>query len=168
MMAITICYPYPILILWPADQLRGDDVPKRTENRTWPTNHRGNLLIHAGKAKNWLRPGDLARYPEMMFGHVVGIVDMTHCIPVTWKDEAGALAALPNHLKWIATHVHASGPWLWVFERPRRFANPVPCRGQQGLWECPGDWEHRICDPPEERYEHKIRAMNLAGESWQH
>lgn len=45
MKAITICQPYAELIAC------GE---KRVENRTWPTNHRGMLYIHAGKNRSWL------------------------------------------------------------------------------------------------------------------
>ena len=41
MKAITISQPWAHLIV------RGE---KRVENRTWPTEHRGPLAIHAGKS----------------------------------------------------------------------------------------------------------------------
>ena len=44
MKVITICQPYAELILL------GE---KRVENRTWPTNYRGTIGIHAGKSKAW-------------------------------------------------------------------------------------------------------------------
>jgi hypothetical protein len=45
MKALTICQPYAELIL------RGE---KLVENREWHTPHRGTILLHAGKSKDWL------------------------------------------------------------------------------------------------------------------
>lgn len=45
MKCLTICQPYAALIMLPDD----DDRAKRVENRTWSTNYRGPLLIHAAE-----------------------------------------------------------------------------------------------------------------------
>ena len=45
MKALTICQPYPHLIML------GE---KPVENRTWATSYRGPLAIHAGKSRQWL------------------------------------------------------------------------------------------------------------------
>ena len=49
MRCLTICIPYPSLIMLP------DDHPhkKRVENRTWQTSYRGPLLIHSGRNRQW-------------------------------------------------------------------------------------------------------------------
>lgn len=144
MMCLTICQSYAHLICTPAEELRDGDVPKRVENRTWPTAYRGALLIHAGKSKKWLRPGDESRYPEMLYGYVLGKAELIACIPVQWKTAEEAEAGLPARFKWIARHQHAgaSGYW-WVLENVVRFGVPVPARGQQGLFDLPGDWEEK-------------------------
>lgn len=117
MKALTIGQPYAELIL------RGE---KLIENRTWPTNHRGPLLIHAGKSRSWLDPGDEARYPGMVFGAIVGQAMVTACLRVEH---------LPAGLR---EHAHAHGPWCWVLQGAYA-VDPVPYRGAQGLFEVPDD-----------------------------
>lgn len=93
---------------------------KRIENRTWPTRHRGHLLIHAGRR----RPPD----PEdaaLPLGCIVGWMDVIDCVP---------LAKLPRRLR---RRPDAAGPWCWLLEDAHAFAEPVPAVGQCGLWRVP-------------------------------
>jgi len=124
MKALTICQPYAELFML------GD---KRVENREWATNYRGPLLIHAGKSKEWLMPGDLQRFPDMPFGAIVGRVNLVECIHVS---NANRLAASdPQRFGWVPNHDHTNGPFLWITEDTHRLLNPMPCRGAQGLWD---------------------------------
>lgn len=125
MKAITICQPYAELIL------RGD---KPVENRTWQTGYRGPLLIHAGKSLNWMHftPADIPAN-TMAFGAIVGIIEVTHCISRSYLHSPTCDDAL-RHLR---DNVHAVGPYMFVLKNPRRFAQSIPYRGQQGLFDIP-------------------------------
>jgi len=130
MRCLTVCEPYALAISWGI---------KRVENRTWPTNHRGPLLIHAGKSKAWMDTLSVAESDEMIaycrknnivdldaelrFGQIVGVVDVVECVPmhkVREYDRAGT-----------AWH---SGPWCWVLANARRFGAGIPYLGSQGLF----------------------------------
>ena len=113
MKALTICQPYAEMIAL------GE---KCIENRTWPTAHRGLLVIHAGKSRNWLEADDEREYPGMQFGALVATAQLVDCRRV--ED-------LPPELQ---GDVHANGPWCWILEDVIRI-NPVPYRGAQGLWD---------------------------------
>lgn len=113
MKAITICQPYAELIA------RGE---KLIENRTWPTAYRGPLAIHAGKSRSWLDEDDERRYPGMVYGAVIAVVDLIGCRPIS---------RLPPEL---VAHEHANGPICWILKNVRRI-EPFPCRGRQGLWD---------------------------------
>jgi activating signal cointegrator 1 len=115
--ALTICQPYAELIM------RGD---KPIENRTWPTAHRGDLVIHAGKSRDWLDPDDEAQYPDMPFGALVGIAKLVACLDYEAK--------WPEQYRHLHNHEHANGPYCWILEGVVRFRQPVPYRGAQGLW----------------------------------
>lgn len=121
MKALTVCQPYAELIA------RGDKV---IENRTWATNYRGPLAIHAGKSRAWLDDDDhpKANYgldiASLPFGAIVAVADLRGCVRI--ED-------LP--LEYRGSE-HANGPWCWVLRDIRRI-EPVPCRGAQGLW----DWQ---------------------------
>ncbi len=116
MKALTICQPYAEMIA------RGEKV---IENRTWPTNYRGPLAIHAGKSKCWMDDDDIAEYPRMAFGAVVATATLVDCKRVT-------------DLPWeLQGNEHANGPWCWLLTDVLRLDKPIPARGAQGLW----DWQ---------------------------
>jgi len=69
----------------------------------WRTDHRGPLLIHAGKRGR----GDPPDGPgsRTAYAALLGVVDLVDCVTVGAADETG---------------------YVWVLANPRRFAHPVP------------------------------------------
>lgn len=126
MKALTVCQPWAWAI---AEGL------KRVENRTWPTSHRGWLLIHAGRSRDWFTPETVAALAEasgrasipsassMHYGAFVAVARLARCDRLMDSPERD--------------HRFAEGPWCWLFEDVSRCSWPVPCRGAQGLWEVP-------------------------------
>jgi hypothetical protein len=108
---------------------------KPVENRTWRTHYRGPLLIHAGKRRSWAGEAfpDGTRVPaQQVFGALLGIIDLVDCVRVEeCRDNP-----------W------ASGPWCWVVENPRPFAEPIPYRGRQLLFDVPDDTPGLVNAPP--------------------
>lgn len=129
MKAITISQPYASLIA------SGD---KWIENRTWPTNYRGPIAIHAGKGSQYLSKAALAELPT---GAVLAIADLTACVELI-QIRARELSIrrhtrIPGTEKfWTEAnrHEHAQGPWCWILENVRKI-EPEPATGKQGLWE---------------------------------
>jgi hypothetical protein len=122
MRALTIRQPYA----WAVAAGR-----KRVENRSWFTDYRGPVLIHAGKSREELAAleGDPPRLggsdvevpvAELAFGAVIGVAELADCLPV----RKARRLSLPF------TH----GPHCWVFEGARLLAAPVPCPGLMSLW----------------------------------
>jgi hypothetical protein len=84
---------------------------KDIENRSWRTDHRGPLLIHASLSMTdyttgtaeWIKTEYGVRIPDnTQFGVIVGVVDVSDCVkqhPSKWKFR---------------------GSWGWVLENPRR------------------------------------------------
>jgi hypothetical protein len=118
MKGLTVCQPYAHVIALPDSS----PMAKRIENRTWGTNYRGLVLIHAGKSRDWLDPDDEEEFPTMVFGAVVAIANLVDCVRVEH---------LPDHLK---ANEHAHGPYCWLLDDVRPLATPIPWRGAQGLW----------------------------------
>jgi hypothetical protein len=111
---------------------------KYIENRTWRTTYRGPLAIHAGHSRRWLEDWytpegepavvspyllrDLPHRDELVFGAVLGLVDLVDCVRYDhpfvrgnyWNDETG---------------------WCWVLRNPRAVEPAVACRGMQRLFE---------------------------------
>lgn len=45
---------------------------------------------------------------------------------------------------WLQSHQHVEGPYCLVFENIRRFREPIPCKGAQGLWNLPAEMQERV------------------------
>lgn len=142
MKAITICNPYPELIM------RGD---KRVENRNQNWFYRGQVLIHAGASHKFLRldPSgtmDKCGIPlaEMKFGFILGVADIVDCVrPIAYQNGAtsapifGGLTC--EKYPWLSTHPHAEGPYCLILDNVKRFRTPIPARGMLGLWDFKGE-----------------------------
>jgi hypothetical protein len=123
MKALTICQPYAELIV------RGE---KRVENRTWLTNYRGEMYIHAGKSRAWF--DDDAHLIQMLgckppFGALIGIATLVDCV----QYSSIVMGDYNEKYPWLYDHEHANGPWCWILENVKPMM-PVPYRGAQGLF----------------------------------
>lgn len=123
MNVITICNPYPELILL------GE---KPIENRTQRWHYRGELLIHAGKSRSWMTADAWRRFPTLPYGAIVGVAAVTACLDLNARSW-------PAEYEYLHQHPHAQGRFCWVLSNVLRFKHPVPCRGAQGLWTVPLD-----------------------------
>lgn len=110
---------------------------KDVENRSWRTDYRGPLLIHA--AKQWDSAGDgaiqriwtpdLSRKTQLGFascllhleprGAIIGQVNLVDCV----RDSDSAWAE--------------AGMWHWLLEDVQAVPEPIAYRGRQGLFEVP-------------------------------
>ena len=121
MKAISIRQPWSWLIV---------NGIKDIENRKWRTDYRGPLLIHASKL--WDQEGYefiqsrggewktdfLQEKEDFERGYLIGMVEMIDCVE-------------HHPSKWFF------GPWGFVFESPEVWADPIPYRGQLGLFDVP-------------------------------
>lgn len=123
MTALTVCQPYAHLIAV------GE---KAIENRTWATNFRGQLAIHAGKSRAWLDDDDERRHGALPFGAIVA---------VAWMSGCRAPEDLPPLMR---RSPHANGPVCWMLSSVVRLPKPITCKGARGLWRVPDDVEARV------------------------
>ena len=121
------------------------------ENRRWwPFAYTGPLLLHAGKSRDWMRLSSSGAFEEqyglpvgdMAFGALVGIVELagmfrtnTRALSLVGRIPPAARTRWP----WLTSHEHAEGPHCLVLENIRRFVEPIPCRGMQGLFDVPDE-----------------------------
>lgn len=127
MKAITVRAPWASLIL-EGDPTAAPPTIKDVENRRWQTAYRGPLLIHSAvKWDEWFVEAEyLARNPwysdraTATRGAIIGVVDLAAVDD--WQARRSPWA------EWEGVH-------RWRLADPRPFAQPVPWRGQQGLWD---------------------------------
>ena len=131
--ALTIKQPYASLIV---------EGIKDIENRTWKTNYRGKILIHAGKdnlIKNLKYGDDITclnnkqlEYitnnkhndifnKELITGAIIGSVEIVDCVI--------------NHPSIWAENEKYKPIYNWVLTNPIKFNEPIPIKGKLSLWE---------------------------------
>jgi len=121
MKALSIRQPWAELII------RGIKV---VENRSWSTEHRGPMAIHAARTfdLNLNDPEERKEYEylrdeygidkdALVYGALVGTVEV---VEVTKQVKS----------KW-----HVQGNWGWYLANPKRLEKPVQMRGMPGLFE---------------------------------
>lgn len=121
MKALTVRQPWASLIVAGL---------KRVENRTWRTNYRGSLVIHAAARVDPDAPAvlesagiDPQAWQDAPRGVLLGMVDLIDVIDLA---AAGALAHDPL----------VYGPYCWILANPRPLSRPIPARGHRTLWSC--------------------------------
>jgi ASCH domain-containing protein len=101
---------------------------KTIETRTWKTNYRGKILIHAA-----LKPIELPKQfqarvkeinPEVLSatGKIIGSVDVIDCRPLLAKDKKAALVD------------EIENKYAWLLENPEVFKEFIPLKGKLGLF----------------------------------
>lgn len=97
---------------------------KSIENRSWSTQYRGPLYIHAG-----------------LNMHQRPVADIERQFQIEIDREALAFGAIIGRVELIDVVTQSDSPW---FEGPHGFVlrnpeiiNPAPCRGQMGLFDIP-------------------------------
>jgi hypothetical protein len=140
MKAITIWQPYATLIMLGL---------KQYETRSWSTEYRGPLVIHAAKKWDEERDWDCNRVTDLLreqtftaaslseeklrlfytpmgdtLGKALGIVDLQACDQM--NDGGGE----------FENRVGSFGPgrYGWKCATPRLFEEPIRHQGKQGLW----------------------------------
>jgi hypothetical protein len=121
--ALSLRQPWVFAILFLA---------KEIENRTWRSRRRGRVILHASRTFDdaglrYLKEAGFDVPDDLPMGAYVGEVTITDCRPV-------AACVSP----W------AFGPWCFTLERPVRYPEPIPGRGQLGFYPFPDDVARRI------------------------
>lgn len=140
---------------------------KWVETRSWVTQYRGPLLIHAGlgpgyfgtEAALWdfclsepcrtalaeigiMNPGRLPR------GAIIGKLELRDCRPTA--GPRGPIGTGPKYADWVhdltvqerAFGDYTPGRYGWLFAAPQAFAVPIRARGLPGLWR----WQGEVAD----------------------
>ena len=122
MKVLTIKNPWATLIV---------DGYKKYEFRSWKTNYRGKILIHAGLS---LEKDMLLRFKnynlDCINGAIIGEADLVGCILVNEEFN--------NKLKYIDPIVYGKSnhteTYAWKLENVKKYDKPIYVKGKLGLW----------------------------------
>ena len=122
MKVLTIRQPWASLII---------NGYKKYEFRSWKTNYRGKLLIHAGTG---IDKKLISRFDSYNLyytnGAIIGECEIVDCILV---DKV-----FINELRMIDPNVYGDSnyneKYAWKLENIIKYDEPIYCKGQLGLW----------------------------------
>lgn len=98
------------------------DGEKTIETRTWPTRYRGELALCASATPRGQGPTRA----------VLAVANLVSCRPMVEADEGRACCDI------------YPGAFSWVLANVRRLAEPVPIKGQLGVFELPSEVEAAV------------------------
>lgn len=143
MKTITILQPFATLIAL------GE---KQFETRSWKTDYTGDLLIHAGKGKQYLDWCDMEPFKSVLlkhgygknnlsFGSIIAKTNLKKCLKVIENDNILLLvtsATLENGYKVNGNELEfgdfAEDRYAWQLDNVEMFKEPIQAKGQQRLW----------------------------------
>ena len=125
---------------------------KDIENRTWKTNYRGRILIHASGRKLKGIMGDYLSEKQIEFLYCGGtrlkkVYDF-ECGKQTYSAIIGSVEIIDcviNHPSIWAEKTFYDGfeddkpIYNWVLANPIKFEKPIPCKGALSLWDYKGE-----------------------------
>jgi len=121
---------------------------KRIETRSWPTEYRGEIAIHAGMRCETWGLGDLLEVVREMNekfhtlhvarGAIIAVATLSDCV------RTQDLVCLDDRERLLGNY--EPGRWAWRLESVVVLDNPVPCRGMQRIWTVPPEVEKLVRD----------------------
>ena len=127
MKVLTIKQPWASLII---------EKYKKYEFRSWKTNYRGKILIHAGMS---IENDALLKFKnynlEYIKGAIIGEAEIVDCILVDEKFN--------NQLIQIDKVVYGKNnhatTYAWELKNIKKYEKPIYIKGKLGLWNYEGD-----------------------------
>ncbi len=111
---------------------------KDIENRSWPTNFRGRVLLHCGK---WWNEEEV-REDLLDIERIVGALHMPVAHPDLWLKPS--LGCIVGSVEIVDCVSESKSPWFFgefgfVLANPVALATPIPFKGALGFFEVPDD-----------------------------
>jgi len=120
MKALTIKQPWASLIV---------NNYKTYEFRSWKTNYRGKILIHAGLTMEKDILNKVNYNIEYIQGAIIGEVEITDCILIDEKFDEDLRKI--NNTVYGNNHI---GNYAWKLENIKKYDKPIYVKGKLGLW----------------------------------
>ena len=121
MKALTIKEPWATLII---------EGYKKYEFRSWKTNYRGKILIHAGMTLEKEYSKKFNDYNlKYSKGCIIGEAEIVDCILV--YEELDKKLIKENKLVYANNHIYN---YAWKLENVKKYDKPIYVKGKLGLW----------------------------------
>lgn len=122
MKVLTIKQPWASLII---------EGYKKYEFRSWKTNYRGKILIHAGLS---LEKDMLERFKDYSLDYIKGVIIgealLVDCIKID-KSFNEELVNLDPIVYGRSNHIEK---YAWKFKNVKKYDKPIYAKGKLGLW----------------------------------
>lgn len=127
MKVLTIKEPWATLII---------EGYKLYEFRTWKTNYRGKILIHAGLNSERDNVEKFKKYHlNLSKGEIIGEAELVDCILVD-KEFNQKLLKMDSTVYGQSTH---EMKYAWKLENIKKYYRKISVKGKLGLWNYSGD-----------------------------
>lgn len=109
---------------------------KFIETRSWKTNYRGKIYIHASLKKVSKKDErinnliSLLKDKDFKYGHIIAEATLVDCI---YMDEEFLLKIKENNQEYICGE-YTLGRYAWVLKDIKELENPIPAKGNLGIW----------------------------------
>ena len=126
MKVLSLTEPWATLIM---------EKQKFIETRSWKTNYRGELYIHASMTKikkdnKYNKLLDLIENKDLNYGNIVCKCKLIDCI---YMDEK-FIKEIKNNPKEYLCGEYSLGRYAWILS-DIEIINPIPVKGRLGLWD---------------------------------
>ena len=122
MKVLTIKEPYASLII---------NGYKKYEFRSWKTNYRGKILIHASKKKEKSVMNEFSDYNlSYNNGKIIGEAYISDCIKI---DDGFNSKLIKENPRVYGRHNHI-GKYAWKLENVKEYEKKIDAKGKLGLW----------------------------------
>lgn len=109
---------------------------KYIETRSWKTNYRGKIYIHASLKKVPKKDErinnliSLLKDKDFKYGHIIAEATLVDCI---YMDEEFLSKIKENQQEYICGE-YSTGRYAWVLKDIKELKNPIPAKGNLGIW----------------------------------
>ncbi len=109
---------------------------KTIETRSWKTNYRGKLYIHASSTKipkDYRSNKDLMSLVdvnELNYGNIICCCDLVDCIQM---DDNFINEIRKNKNEYICG-LYSKGRYAWILKNIETLDNPIKAKGHLGIW----------------------------------
>lgn len=108
---------------------------KKIETRSWKTNYRGEIYIHASLTymkdyNDRLELVDLVKKIDLKCGYIICKCNLVDCI---YMDNEFINNIKENHQEFICGE-YKVGRYAWILDNVEVLDNPIKAKGKLGIW----------------------------------